>query len=226
MPKSRSKVFPTFSCPAIGCPFVTFCEITLDSHQRWGHCKRLGKERQRKSTLEKRRNKPRRMFPCPAKGCPYQGYSIGSLDAHRILKHPLKLPSWFQTCDKFIRGNLAEHMRRHAGIKPFPCVFDGCEKRFTAKQELTSNKKTHTIEGQIRQKKQENRLTKKLKEWGYIVDCETTIHAKMGACSTDTQRHFSRLDFRIVNCVSALWSAMRMHTFGTRFHARCRRWQT
>lgn len=36
------------------------------------------------------------------------------------------------------------------------------------------------------------------------VDCETTINALAGQCLTDTQRHFSRLDFRIVNCVNAV----------------------
>ncbi|CAM9931294.1 unnamed protein product, partial [Ectocarpus sp. 4 AP-2014] len=62
----------------------------------------------------------------------------------------------------------------------------------------------HSIEGQIRHKKQEDRVNKKLKEWGYIADCETTINALFGKCLTDTQRHFSRLDFRIVNCVNAI----------------------
>lgn len=100
--------------------------------------------------------------------------------------------------------NIADHMRRHAGIKPFPCAFDGCDKRFTTTGELKSHKNTHTIDGQIRQKKQENQLNKKLKEWGYGVDCETTINALSGKCLTDTQRHFSRLDFRIINCVSAI----------------------
>lgn len=36
------------------------------------------------------------------------------------------------------------------------------------------------------------------------MDCETTIDAKSGQCLTDTQRHFSRLDFRGFECVNAM----------------------
>lgn len=126
-----------------------------------------------------------------------------------ILKHPRKLcehPFACGTCGIPFSNKdlLAIHLIKHTNKNPFSCDFVGCDKSFSSQGDLEKHKKTHTIEGQIRQKKQENRLNKKLKEWGYVVDCETTIHAKMGACLTDTQRHFSRLDFRIVNCVNAI----------------------
>ena len=63
---------------------------------------------------------------------------------------------------------------------------------------------THTIEGQIRRKKQENRISKKLKEWGVSYDCETTINSRRQDCLTDTERYYSRLDFTIVNCTNAV----------------------
>jgi len=56
------------------------------------------------------------------------------------------------------------------------------------------------MEGQIRRKTQENRVSKKLKEWGFDFDCETTINARRQDCLKDTQRYFSRLDFHIINC--------------------------
>ena len=75
---------------------------------------------------------------------------------------------------------------------------------FSQTGSLKKHMLTHTVEGQIRRKKQENRLNTLLKEWGYTVDCETTINAKAGQCLTDTQRYFSRLDFRVVECVKAI----------------------
>lgn len=64
--------------------------------------------------------------------------------------------------------------------------------------------KTHTLEGQIRRKKQELRVTKILNEWGYTADPEVTINASRTNCVQDTQRYYSRLDFTIINCVNAV----------------------
>lgn len=146
---------------------------------------------------------------CDIAGCPYRGFGQDSLDAHMILKHPHKQyehPFACGTCGiPFSTKDLLPiHIIKHTNKNPFSCDFVGCDKSFPSKGDLSKHKKTHTIEGQIRQKKQENQLNKKLNEWGYFVDCETTINALSGKCLTDTQRHFSRLDFRIINCVSAI----------------------
>lgn len=70
---------------------------------------------------------------------------------------------------------------------------------------FATHRKTHSKEGQIRKRIQENRLFNKLRAWGYTVDVEVTINARRGDCVRDTDnRHFSRLDFVIVECVSRI----------------------
>ena len=131
------------------------------------------------------------------------------------------------------KGNLIRHKNTHLGIKPHACSqcqFTSVQKIQLVLHELThteernhvcnfggwctfkciraaglkKHKKTHTIEGQIRKKKQENRVNTLLKEWGYNVDPEVTIQAKSSNCLTDTDRYFSRIDFVVVNCVNAI----------------------
>ena len=70
---------------------------------------------------------------------------------------------------------------------------------------LKTHQKTHTAEGQIRHKKQERNLLRKLRGWRYAVDIEVTIRGKNGNC-LDTNRHFSRLDFVVVNCTTHIHS--------------------
>lgn len=104
----------------------------------------------------------------------------------------------------FTKYDMTVHRRTHSDEKMFVCDFEGCEFAFSWSGNLNRHKETHTIEGQIRRKKQEHRAKEMMETWGYTVDCETTINAKAGQCLKDTQRHFSRLDFRVVNCVNAI----------------------
>ena len=99
---------------------------------------------------------------------------------------------------------LIVHKRTHSGYKPFVCGHEGCESKFSQSSNLKRHKKTHTIEGSIRRKTQENNLTKKLKEWGFSVDVETTINAKNTGCLNDTNRYYSRLDYHVINCTNAI----------------------
>lgn len=98
---------------------------------------------------------------------------------------------------------LVSHRKTHVSWKPYKCDFPACGYQGATPSALTVHMKRHSKEGQIRQRKQENRLMKRLKEWGYTVDVEVIINAKRGECVQDTDhRYFSRLDFVIVECVS------------------------
>jgi len=98
-------------------------------------------------------------------------------------------------------SSLMCHYRTH--FFSVVCDFPGCGYRCGIPSALKSHSKTHSKKGQLRRKKQENRLMKKLEEWGYRPDVEVTIDAKRGGCVQDTEhRYFSRLDFVILECVS------------------------
>lgn len=69
---------------------------------------------------------------------------------------------------------------------------------------MVRHSETHTLDGQTRRLKQENRVYKQLLKWGHTVDRETVINATRRDCVPDTHRHFSRLDFHIVNCTNVI----------------------
>ena len=117
-------------------------------------------------------------FECNFDGCHYRSSSNNDLKIH---------------CD-FI----------HLRLKPYKCIFPGCDYKCSGSGNLKKHKQIHTPEGQIRRKKQEDRVNKLLKKWGYSVDCETTIKAKSNNCLVDTNRYFSRIDFHILNCTNMI----------------------
>ena len=119
----------------------------------------------------------------------------------------LKLKFDCNECDSNFgsKGDLRRHHKSvHLRLKPYKCDFGGCEQTSATKCDLKKHKKTHTPEGQIRRKKQEDRVNKLLKKWGYTVDVETTIKAKSSNCLVDTNRYFSRVDFHVVNCTNMI----------------------
>lgn len=174
-----------------------------------------------------------RPFPCDIGDCKKRFALKGNLTKHQ-LRHQGYKPHSCSQCDykSFAKKELTRHERTHSGEKPFACHICGfkcnakanfevhkkthgekkhvcgfggwCEFRTHYSDSLKSHKKTHTIEGQIRKKKQENRVNELLKEWGYTVDAELTISAKNSGCLTDTDRYYSRIDFVVINCTSAI----------------------
>ena len=147
-------------------------------------------------------SKPYRCTHGPS--CSYECTVLSSLKRHtrgHTGQKPFKctFPSCsYETNDS---GSLARHKRIHSGVRPHVCDFPGCQFRSCQPGNLKTHQKTHTAEGQIRHKRQERNLLKKLRDWGYAVDVEVTIRGKNGNC-LDTSRYFSRLDFVIVNCTT------------------------
>lgn len=142
-------------------------------------------------------------FFCDFPKCGYKFSTEVYLKVHQKLHLN---PSQCDLCNysSINSSTLKIHKNRHLGIKPHKCDFPGCEYKFATPIEVICHKRTHTPEGQIRRKKQENRVKKNLEKWGYTVDCETTINAKRGNCLNDTQRYFSRIDFHVINCTAAV----------------------
>ena len=177
-------------------PHVCDFEGCLSAFARSGHL-----------TRHKRAHTGVKPYVCDFEGCLAAFTESGNLAKHMRTHTGVKpYVCNFEGCGSAFAapGNLITHERTHTGVRPHVCDFEGCGAAFVQSGNLASHKRTHTIDGQIRRKKQENRVNKLLQAWGYTVDCETTIDALSGRCLVDTQRHFSRLDFRIVNCVNAI----------------------
>lgn len=136
--------------------------------------------------------------------CAYECTVLSSLKRHargHAGHKPFKctFPSCsYETNDS---GSLARHKRIHTHSKPYVCDFPACQFKSCQPGNLKTHQKTHTAEGQIRHKRQERNLFKKLRDWGYAIDVEVTIRGKNGNC-LDTPRYFSRLDFVIINCTT------------------------
>ncbi|CAN0448793.1 unnamed protein product, partial [Ectocarpus sp. 8 AP-2014] len=224
----RHKGIRPFSCYVDGCPYKAYTASALKIHEMTHtgekpHVCDIGQCRQaftQTSALNRHKRmlhpggirvlvpptkKTRRLLACDVGGCPYTTRRPDHMDLHEK-RHRGEKTFSCDTCPYMAvtKNELTVHQSTHLDVKPFVCDFEGCEYSCSQSGNLIIHKKTHTIEGQIRRKKQEHRLNKLLKEWGYTVDCESTINAKAGQCLTDTQRHFSRLDFRIVNCTNAI----------------------
>ena len=145
-------------------------------------------------------------YSCDFQDCEYKSSKQSGLIVHKRT-HTGEKP---YSCD-FKCGykcsqlsSIIYHHRTHTGEKPYSCDFEGCGYKSATGGCLKDHKKTHTIHGQIRHKKQEKRVNKILKDWGYVADCEVTINSLRTNCVPDTQRFFSRLDFTIFNCVKAI----------------------
>lgn len=138
--------------------------------------------------------------------CDYRGSNKQHLRNHERT-HSDNLVLSCDLCDYTCNAdsNLVLHRKTHSGENKPICGFGGwCGYSTHNAFNLQKHKTTHTIEGQIRRKIQEHRVNTLLKEWGYDVDVELTINAKMGKCLTDTDRYFSRIDFSITSCTSAI----------------------
>jgi len=155
----------------------------------------------------KRKHIGTKPFHCNFPGCESKFSQSGNLVNHKRThtgEKPYKCD--FEGCDYKCSHSsyLVTHKRTHTGEKPFHCKFPDCVYKCTTSTDIIRHKKVHSVEAQIRQKKQELRITKMLKKWGFDYDAEITIKSSHGGCVIDTDRHFSRLDYNIINCVNAI----------------------
>lgn len=144
---------------------------------------------------------------CPHPGCSFKTAHFTSLVFHkRGHSKDKRYVCREYGCDyKAVSPqSLKLHMMTHTGDYPFECTFPGCGHKCGQKNDFERHLEVHTLDGQTRRLKQENRVYNKLLEWGYTVDREMVINASRDDCVVDTDRHFSRLDFHIINCTSAI----------------------
>lgn len=177
-----------FVCPTENCNFATKTKRNLENHVL-GH---TGRELK---------------FPCTYGNCTYVSAYKTHLNLHmrrHTQEYPYECASDGCSYKTICSSHLTRHMMAHTGLYPHHCDFPNCDYKCAEPNDLTRHKQTHSIEGQRYHKKEEKRVTKMLTEWGLNFDCETTINASRGNCLTDTNRHFSRLDYHIINCTSAV----------------------
>ncbi len=144
-------------------------------------------------------------FICPEERCDYKTAYKNHLHTHMRM-HTKDYKYQCSSCEykTISSSHLARHMLVHDESRIHSCEFPSCDYETTNIDRFNRHKKTHTPEGQIRHKKQEKRVTKMLTHWDYQYDPEVTINASRGNCLTDTNRHYSRLDYNIINCTSAV----------------------
>lgn len=216
--KSRSGVIigKLFPCTFPECDFTSASKYNLQTHiDTHNKVKKFpciipmcGKSFSRSSHLKRHiyTHTNTRLHACNHPGCGFTSIQMEGLEIHQRTHDDLKpLICGIGGCtySSSDPGNMHKHKLIH-GEPLFSCDFPGCEFKCVRQDALKRHNTTHTIEGQTRRKKQENRVSTILKEWGYTADLEVTINASRTSCVSDTNRFYSRLDFTIVNCVNAI----------------------
>ncbi|CAN0419346.1 unnamed protein product, partial [Ectocarpus sp. 8 AP-2014] len=174
-----------FVCTHPGCEYASKTKRVLQTHLRMHAedktfvCEQCGFATVYRSAFDfhKRRHSDDKRYVCDEDGCDYKSISGTSLKVHKM---------------------------SHTGIYPHVCNFPGCGYKCGLKNDLVRHMVTHSLDAQTKRLKQESRVYEKLREWGFSVDRETVVNASRGGCVHDTMRHFSRLDFHIVNCTNAI----------------------
>lgn len=207
--KKTHGIFKSFICKVDGCDYRCSRKDKMVEHERTHsgekryQCDECDYRGATASALSSHKKTHGRSFQCDFEKCNFKCDNPWDIMRHKKT-HLDKNPFHCKECDyKFPTPTALErHIMTHSGLTPFHCTFDGCTYKCPRSDTLKRHMTTHTVEGQIRRKIQENRVHKLLQEWGYSIDCETTIKAKSTNCLVDTNRYFSRIDFHIVNCTN------------------------
>ena len=125
----------------------------------------------RKDTLAShlRTHTQERPYRCQSTGCTQAFKTRGHLNTH-VRGHNNDRPykCQFEGCEKaFLEsGALVAHSRCHTGERPFVCNHPGCDQAYAQKSNLTAHQQRHSPEAQLRQKKEEQKISLALKEAG------------------------------------------------------------
>ncbi|PNH02410.1 Zinc finger protein [Tetrabaena socialis] len=150
-------------------------------------------------TNHKRTHTGEKPYACDHEGCGATFAMRGALTTHERA-HTGEKP---YACDYegcgaafAMRSNLKNHKRTHTGEKPYACDNEGCGAAFTQSNHLTIHKRSwHTQEGQARQKKQEQRVSRALDKAGIPYKREHQIDFR---CVGDDAGFMARVDFVIL----------------------------
>lgn len=138
---------------------------------------------------------------CDVEGCNDAFATSSNLWSHKA-SHNLRdtLKCTFDGCNQEfkLRGNFTDHIRRHLGEKGFPCPEESCGYEFATQGDLIQHTKSHhTVEGQIKKKKEEARIIRFLETKGFDFKPQHTIDFKCLGDLRDGDRCF--IDFVIMH---------------------------
>lgn len=146
--------------------------------------------------IHMRRHTGDKRHVCTYEGCRAAFVKRGDLNTH-LRTHTGEKPfvCTRDDCQMAFTQNshLEVHLRTHTGEKPFSCTYDGCAYKSTTSGHLKNHiRAMHTLEGQARQKKQEQRIANVLDAAG--IDYKREHHIDF-TCMGDADNSFARIDF-------------------------------
>lgn len=208
-----------FSCDVADCNFTCTLKKILDQHHKCMHgdtkefqCCHPGctfrSNLKGNLTQHMATHSTEPSFVCGIGECDFSTTSLRYLKRHQVghTGRELKFPCTHDSCGykSAYKTHLETHMRMHNNERNYICDFPMCDLSFISSSQLARHKKTHSPDAQKYHKKQEKRVTKMLTLWDYQYDPEVTINASRNNCLTDTNRHYSRLDYHIINITSCI----------------------